>query len=255
MNKLNKKMIPAKLSLTIAGETVEIGTELPAAKCSDDAILPFVRELSDKSIEIAVKNNLEPGEKISCSKGCGACCAQLVPISETEIQSINQFIAQQTKTNQKKIKGRFAQAKQMLEKAGLWSMLMAPEKMGMDNRTEFSLEYFAQGVYCPFLEDGACSIHPIRPIACREYLVTSDASNCENPGDGNIDGVTIPTRISSAITILLEDEPEFVSSWVPLIVAPYWKARHPGQVDKRRGSEWIEIFIQKLKKISRSSSN
>lgn len=250
MKNHSKKMISTTLSLTIDKEPVDVVIEVPASKCGADAVLPFVRELSNKSIEIAVKNSLKLGESISCSKGCGACCAQLVPISEIEIQAINQFISNQTKQNQKKIKDRFAAAKQKLEQAGLWENLMTPDQMDLHNKTEFGLEYFAQGVYCPFLEEGACSIHPVRPVACREYLVTSDAKHCENPGEGNIDGVEIPTRISSALGILLEDEASFVSSWIPLIVAPYWKGRHPGEADKKKGSEWTEIFIEKLNKVS-----
>jgi hypothetical protein len=35
------------------------------------------------------------------------------------------------------------------------------------------VRYFLQGVACPFLEAESCGIHPDRPLACREYLVTS----------------------------------------------------------------------------------
>jgi Fe-S-cluster containining protein len=34
---------------------------------------------------------------------------------------------------------------------------------------------------CPFLEDESCSIHPDRPLVCREYLVTSPAELCAGP--------------------------------------------------------------------------
>ncbi|MEZ5279133.1 MAG: hypothetical protein R2770_01565 [Acidimicrobiales bacterium] len=38
-------------------------------------------------------------------------------------------------------------------------------------------------VACPLLDDGVCSIRPDRPLACREYLVTSDPKHCAPPGE------------------------------------------------------------------------
>ena len=50
-----------------------------------------------------------------------------------------------------------------------------------EERTELAYEYFKHGIACPFLEDESCSIHPDRPMACREYLVSSPAENCRAP--------------------------------------------------------------------------
>ena len=47
----------------------------------------------DKTVEIAVKNFLNDDMSISCKKGCGACCVQLVPISDTEVREIEKLIS------------------------------------------------------------------------------------------------------------------------------------------------------------------
>jgi len=56
---------------------------------------------------------------------------------------------------------------------------------------QLGVEYFAQHVACPFLEDESCSIHSDRPLACREYLVTSPALNCERPSESTIEKVNL----------------------------------------------------------------
>ena len=251
MSKKNKqKVMTAKLNLQIDNEAVAVDISVPSALSGAEVILPFVRDLSDKSIRIAVESGLKENENIACSKGCGECCAQLVPVTEIEIQEIAKYIDKQPKTKKEKIKKSFTQAKKKLEEVGMWDRLMNPQLIDLEKSTDFGLDYFDQKIYCPFLEDGACSIHPVRPLACREYLVTSDPKNCDNPREGNIDGIEIPTRISGALGILLEDDEAYVSSWVPLIVAPFWKESHPGKVNKKTGTEWVEVFLQKLGKVS-----
>jgi Fe-S-cluster containining protein len=35
------------------------------------------------------------------------------------------------------------------------------------------------GVHCPFLENGRCSIYPVRPLMCREHISFDDPGKCE----------------------------------------------------------------------------
>lgn len=243
-------MISAKLNLTIDKEPVSCDISVPAGQCGAEAILSFVRKLSDRSIQIAVNRNLKPGQAISCSKGCGECCAQLVPVTEIEIQEIAKFINALPKSRRKSIMQAFTKAKETFENAGMWEQILQPQQIDLADSVTFSLRYFEQGVYCPFLEDGACSIHSVRPLACREYLVTSDPEFCANPGDGKIDGIDIPVRISAALGILLEDDEQHVSSWVPLIAAPFWNKKYTRMTKKNKGPAWAELFLEKLEKVS-----
>ena len=44
-----------------------------------------------------------------------------------------------------------------------------------DNPDTFAQDYFKLQMPCPFLKEESCSIHKDRPLACREYNVTTPA--------------------------------------------------------------------------------
>lgn len=252
--KKKKHQLEADLNLSIDNQKVTIHLAVDEGPTGPATILPFVQELSNRSIAIAVENTVQQGQSISCQKGCGACCAQLVPVTETEIRQIARLIKSLPKATRQKVMQRFDTARQKLETAGLWQKLSNPMSLDLHDSTEFGLQYFELGIACPFLEDGACSIHVDRPLACREYLVTSDAKHCADPRSGNIDGVNVPTRISEALAILCEDDPHYHSRWVPLIVAPYWQALFPDLPAKKTGPQWVELFLKKLNDVAQGEA-
>ena len=43
-------------------------------------------------VGVAVEDAVAEGETISCKKGCGACCRQLVPISQVEARRIRDLV-------------------------------------------------------------------------------------------------------------------------------------------------------------------
>ena len=51
-------------------------------------MLPVIQNFANALVDVAVKSVEDKGKTISCKAGCGACCRQLVPISETEAQAI-----------------------------------------------------------------------------------------------------------------------------------------------------------------------
>ena len=53
----------------------------------------FVRQLIEQGLVNAVVAAAEAGKAISCRKGCGACCRQLVPISRTEAERLLSTVA------------------------------------------------------------------------------------------------------------------------------------------------------------------
>jgi len=247
--KKNKKdrLVDASIRIKIVDETVEINAPVAERAAGPDTVLPFARQLADVAVANGIRRAEAQGKTISCAKGCGACCAQLVPISDIEARGIAAMIRVWPKVRREKIMRRFTQAKQRFEDAGLWQALLEPERLGLEQVQSLALDYFAERVSCPFLEDSACSIHPQRPLACREYLVTSDPLHCAEPAQGNIDGVEIPLRASRMLGRIYENETEHICDSVPLIVAPYWPRMHPGKPTQRTGPEWVLAFLDKMK--------
>src|SRR5260221_209419 len=76
--------ITAKVGLTISGEHVQIEATVPRGPASSTSLLPMFQSVADLIVNLAVKKVEDDGQRISCSKGCGACCRQLVPITEDE---------------------------------------------------------------------------------------------------------------------------------------------------------------------------
>ena len=74
--------------------------------------------------------------------------------------------------------------------------------------------YFALGIPCPFLEEESCSIHPDRPLVCREYLVTSPAELCAGPTQEGVTPVPVP-KVSLAARGLQDEREE----WFPLALS------------------------------------
>jgi Fe-S-cluster containining protein len=105
-------------------------------------------------------------------------------------------------------------------------------------------EYFQLSIACPFLEEESCSIHPDRPVSCREYLVTSPAEECAQPFSSQVRTIPIPFKMwwSLARFDPLPADSQYVP-WVPLIQALEWAEAHPEDGPARPGPELLgELF-------------
>ena len=220
---------------------------IPAGPTRLRQMLPLVQVLADRVVDAAVETEESQGRKISCSKGCGACCRQLVPIAEVEARFIRDLIERLPEARRAEVRARFAAARRRLGEAGILEQLLHPEAWPEGENREFGLEYFRLGIPCPFLEEESCSIHPDRPIACREYLVTSPAQNCAQPTPDTVHCVKLPFKIWTALGRV--DEPRTPSRfirWVPLIVAPEWADTHPDEPAPRPGPELLQNLFNEM---------
>src|SRR5881394_3575543 len=77
-------------------------------------VVPALQQLVN-----AVVAEAEMGQAVSCRKGCGACCRQLVPISRTEGERLLQVIETMPAARRETLKARSAAAGAAIEAAGL----------------------------------------------------------------------------------------------------------------------------------------
>ncbi len=96
----------------------------------------------DKGVSAAIEREQKRGRELACAKGCSSCCAshQDIPVYPLELMGMSWYV---------------------IEK--LQSPLREQLKQQLMNIDEIQT--------CPFLLDGACSIHPLRPAACRQFNV------------------------------------------------------------------------------------
>ena len=96
----------------------------------------------DKGIVHAIDAEKKKGRKLACAKGCSTCCRthKDIPVYPLELVGITWYVTE-------KIAGA---AREVLRK---------------------QLEGYKEHDPCPFLIEGACSVHPMRPMACRQFNV------------------------------------------------------------------------------------
>jgi Fe-S-cluster containining protein len=219
----------ATLRLRIGDLAIAHPLTVPNAAVPATAVLPALQGLVNEVVGAA-----ETGREISCRKGCGACCRQLVPVSRTEGEALLALVEAMPKERRKAVRARFAAAEAAIGGAGL------ADRGGRSDR-ELSVAYFALGVPCPFLEDESCSIHRDRPLVCREYLVTSPAELCAGPAQDGVTPVPVP-KLSLAARRLQDEEDD----WFPLAMLMAWGRKRAGGSRRRPGTEWVQRFLKGL---------
>jgi Fe-S-cluster containining protein len=239
--------VTAQIKLTGPSWDLAFNLTVPAGPTTLKELLPIVQTLSDAVVNATVQEVEQLGAKISCSKGCGACCRQLVPIAEVEARRLAELVQSLPEPRQSQVRARFADALSQLDKAGLLDKLHDPQRWYREGYVPFGMTYFRLGIACPFLEDEACSIHPDRPVTCREFLVTTPAIHCQNPSAETVKSVRLPLRSGKALAEfeVIECTPKLVR-WVPLVLALEWGATHPDPHAERTGLEVFGQFMQNL---------
>jgi Fe-S-cluster containining protein len=226
--------------------------QVPAGPATPRDLLPVLQGLTDAIVGSAVRAAEARGQTISCKKGCGACCRQLVPVSETEARRLRDLVNDLPEQRRSAVLARFADARERVEAGGLLEQLRHPERLPAEQRKAFGLAYFRQGIPCPFLEEESCSIHPDRPLICREYLVTSPAEHCARPSAAAVRCVPLPGRVSRAAT-RLGAEPA-AGRWVPLVLALEWADAHPTEPSARPGPELLRELLGHLARRERPAA-
>ncbi len=188
-----------------------------------------VLQLDEQLIGQAVRFDLRNKDKsISCAKGCGACCKQMVPVSPPEAFMIADVVASYPAARRKELLERMATIRTRLAEAGF------NEKFKLEHFKAVAVEYFKMNMPCPFLEEDSCTVHPERPFVCREFLVTSPAELC---GDsihfGKVRAVPLSVRMTDAMSRLAGEVLEKESTAIPLVGCVEWALEHREDAERR----------------------
>jgi hypothetical protein len=119
---------------------------------------------------------------------------------------------------------RFDKAMGRMQKVGLLDELeqgWCTDK-GQFNDRAVSKTYFSEQIACPFLEDESCSIYPVRPSICREYIVYSPPEYCVDPFTNSIERLHLSVCLSQALTDLWAALVKQPPKLVPMTSALQW---------------------------------
>lgn len=235
-----------KMKLNMGQSRMEASVQVPLEPMSTIDLLPVLQSFGNQIVQLAENESDRCGKQISCQAGCGACCRQLVPIAESEAHLLADLVADMPKPRREQVERRFAEALLALDHAGLSDRL--PTGSGLSDepaREKLGADYMQAGVACPFLEEESCSIYPDRPLACREYLVTSPAENCQHPTAESIEMVPLPVKISETLYRFGEDDNPQPARWFPLVLALRWSREHPQREQAHQsGAVRFQQFLQ-----------
>lgn len=220
--------------------SVRVEMDVPTGEVPMEGLLPALRTTADALVAFGAALSKRDGRPVSCAKGCGACCRQVVPIAPAEARRVAALVEEMPEPRRSVVKGRFAEAWKRIEEAGLLPALEGRGPRAPGGAVEIGLAVFRLGIPCPFLEEESCSIYEERPIACREYLVTSDPALCSAPTPKTIAPVPLPTRVWAAVAREEQGIPDTDPvPLVPLVLAPRWAAANPEPGARRPGPELL----------------
>lgn len=251
-----EEWISGNIALTVKGVPLEFEMTVPAKPVKPHRLLPIFHQMTNSMVQTGVEVIEARGEKISCKAHCGACCRQAVPISEMEIYQIAELVEAMPEPRRTEIKERFAKAAEHFNRIGWYDRYIENQRTALTKEADaairegidIALEYFRQGIPCPFLEDESCSIHPDRPVACREYLVTSPAEDCANLSPKTIKGVELLLKPSLALKDVARSA-NYEHYGVPILSRALELAeKYPESFEEKTGPEWMREFFTKLSK-------
>ncbi len=238
--------ITGQLTLSLRGAEIEIEMTVPTKAVKPTRILPVFQAMTSSFVDASVKGVESGGGKISCQSGCGACCRQAVPLAEIEAYQIAELVEKMDEPRRSEIKQKFADGYRRFQSMNWFERMDEYENMSLDKRRETVMEYFYENVACPFLKNESCSIHAVRPLSCREYLVTSPPENCDNPSAETIRMVELAIQPSKILRETARSENLRKLNFVPLIRALEWAREFPENMPEKDGQTWVMDFVEDL---------
>ncbi len=245
----NEEWITGNVRLSFGGVPLDLQMTVPAKPVKPQRMLPILQQMTNSFVGLA-ENALEnAGGRISCQKGCGACCRQAIPLAEIEAYQIAEMVKALPEPRRTEIVNRFDAAWRHFSEIGWFERLDTCINLSPPEREKIVLEYFYENVACPFLENECCSIHEARPFACREYLVTSPAINCSQLSAEKIRMVELPIKPSDTVRKITNSRNLNQSvNFVPLVLALEWAKRNADEFPEKTGEQWMAAFFTNLTK-------
>ena len=130
-------------------------------------------------------------DRPACSRGCAACCHQLVPLTTLEAQRIANFLTDLPRPTKRQL---VKDVDRQVQKFGKW---VKDRPQGDIQNAEVNRDYLAQHIGCAFLgPENECRIYPVRPIICRGHHALESNIPCQKADQPirTIPGLDLATR-------------------------------------------------------------
>lgn len=178
-----------------SNKSIEI--TIPDKQVRLSEIVPFTHFIADQMVKAVIEHSSLP---VTCGKGCGVCCNQLVPLSIPELFFIIEQLRTMPPQQRFPLLSRFDTIEKQLIDSDFIQTLRTIDQTRNDRI--IAEHYFRMNIQCPFLDQQACSIHPWRPVVCREFNALSDPELCADPFNNKISSISYIQRPSSILAKL-----------------------------------------------------
>ncbi len=245
------------LEFDIAGETMQfrIGVTEEQMKLAD--IVPLAQLVEKKIIEEVIARIERDGGRVTCRRGCSACCSYLVPVSVPEAFWLREEILAKGQSQRRQMVRTCLLASRRILKHEPPKLFLSqkpgtPE--GLSDVDLISSWYKNLKVACPFLDNEICTIYEARPLACREHFVKGSASVCKS-GRGRAEVVEIPVRM---VDVLVQLAGELEGIDTEAVIMPLTLAWCEENIERSErtwpASVVVECFVEIIKAMTSKSS-
>lgn len=238
--------VTGRVGLRIGNVPLDLEMTVPVRPVKPHRMLPVFHQMADSFADIGVQAEAANGKTVSCKAKCTACCYQPIPVSEVEAYYIADLVASMPEPRRTEIISRFAKTLSHFNEIGWFDDLHSSRAGSMKGAEQLVHWYLNEQIPCPFLEDSMCSIYEQRPIACREYLVTSPAENCSSPSAEGVHVVGLPIKPSTTMKQLTEGEASKRAGFLLLIMALEIAQKYPEAFPEKTGEQWMADFFGRL---------
>jgi Fe-S-cluster containining protein len=174
-------------------------------------LVPAARAISDLLCTATRRALILSEYNVPCRRGCWACCKYLVPLSIPEAVRLTEEILELPSAKRMEVLKSLISAT---------TTIMSSDCSEDTSPSSISQWYSQLGLSCPLIEDGICTMYHLRPLACREHLMTG--SPCDSRQDGRITAVDMPTSATRALAIVAAEMEGTEEEAVMLPLASAW---------------------------------
>lgn len=243
----------AHVHLHVLGRKLVVDARVPVGPTEPRMALALARQLGDAVAGVVDEHERKEGRDVSCREGCASCCRQLVPVATLEAARLAELVAALPEPRRARVLEGFARAVAVMEERGLIEprapgrarVALMIDEPAADAKTRWeavSRRYYGERIDCPFLEDERCSIYDERPLACREYRVTSPPELCADLSPG-LRAVLRPVFGAEALEHATDQALGRQAPLVPLPLALEWAEHHARELEQKVTGEQMFLAL------------
>ena len=232
---------------------VQSSLSVPTEPVPIETWLPFLHALANQAAKCAQEAVERAGKRVSCEKGCGACCRQLVAISLVEARALAKLVADMPEPRQSEIRERFSAAARRLAQIGApegdisGDQVSAQSPLVESDHQRLGAAWFSLQIACPFLENESCSIYESRPLVCREYQVTSPSEGCSRLYRTPVERIEMSVHLVQSLARATAEIAGVQVATIPIVMALQWSGKIDAALSGRHDAiRMLEILLAEI---------